>query len=435
MVACHLQLPALVEAPLGATECRMSGARVEVRRRDARGTGIKPVLYLVGLVLVTTAAMMLLPMLVDLSFGNRDWQAFAIAAAIAAVGGCGLVAACRGSLNAGFTLRQAFLLTPLSWFSVAAVSALPFFFSDYGTVSGSLPDAVFEAVSGITTTGATVIVGFNDAPPGLLLRRALLRMGGWHHRRASPSCQRSVLAAAPSAESRIGPKNHAACRSARRSVRSIGVALAAVVYWLVGMPVRRHCTLTSIATGGYSTSDSSFGAWEANGIQWFGAVFMLAGSIPFVLYVRAVAGEARALWDRQIKTFLALLVVVIVLLGLWLTLSGQYAIEPAFRHAAFNVVSVVTTTGFATTDYTLWGNAIVGVFFGLTFIGGCTVRRPAGSRSSVSRCWPSCCRPTSSACFILAASSRGRMVIGCSMTTWSDRWWRSSRCSFCATRR
>src|SRR5699024_9120275 len=129
--------------------------------------------------------------------------------------------------------------------------------------------------------------------------------------------------------------------------------LAALVYWLAGMrpfDAIAHA-LTSISTGGYSTSDSSFGAWEENGIQWFATAFMLAGSIPFVLYVRFVAGEIKAFWDQQVKTMLAFIGTVTIVLALCLIFAGQYDLEPAFRHAAFNVVSVVSTTGYATADY------------------------------------------------------------------------------------
>src|SRR5690606_25382015 len=117
---------------------------------------------------------------------------------------------------------------------------------------------------------------------------------------------------------------------------------------------------------------ASFGAWDANGIQWFATLFMLSGTIPFVLYVRFVAGDHRAFWDRQVRTLSAFLVITILLVSGWLYISGTYTLEAAFRHAAFNIVSWVTTTGYATTDYTVWGNAMVGVFFGLTFVGGCT---------------------------------------------------------------
>lgn len=344
--------------------------------------GMRPVLYLIGLVLLSTAGMMLFPMAVDIYYANQDWQSFAAASGLSAVIGYAFIYGGRKSLNAGLTLRQAFLLTPLSWLSVAAVSALPFFFSDYGIVSRSAADSFFEAVSGITTTGATVISGLEQAPPGMLLWRALLQwMGGI-------GIIATAIAILPALG--IGGMQLFRTESSDRSekvmprVRQIATAiggvylglttLAALTYWLAGMQpfdAVAHA-LTSIATGGYSTSDGSFGTWEANGIQWFAAAFMLSGSIPFVLYVRFIAGDRKAIWDRQVRTMLGFLALVILLLGSWLALSGQYAVEPAFRHAAFNVVSVVTTTGYATADYMLWDNAAIGLFFGLMFVGGCT---------------------------------------------------------------
>ena len=344
--------------------------------------GIKPVLHLTGLVLLATAATMVFPMIVDIYYRHADWQAFAAAAMVSAVIGGLLVRYSRKSLKTGLTLRQSFLLTPLSWVSVAAVSALPFFFSDYGAVSNSLADAVFESVSGITTTGATVISGLEDAPPGILLWRALLQwMGGI-------GIIATAIAILPALG--IGGMQLFRTESSDRSekamprVRQIAgtialvyaclTVLAFVVYWLAGMRPFDALThaMASISTGGYSTSDASFAAWDENGIQWFATLFMLSGTIPFVVYVRLIAGEGAALWDRQVRTLLAFLAVVVTIVGLWLTLSGQYALEPAFRYAAFNVVSVVTTTGFASADYTLWGNWAVGLFFGLMFVGGCT---------------------------------------------------------------
>ncbi|MHA6687286.1 TrkH family potassium uptake protein [Mesorhizobium sp. A556] len=348
----------------------------------ASGFGIRPILFLIGWVQIATAGMMMFPMLVDIYCGSPAWQAFAVASVLSASIGASLTFKNRNSLRAGLTLRQAFMLTPLSWFSVAAVSAMPFFFSDYGIVSHSLANSVFEAVSGITTTGATVIAGLDDAPPGLLLWRAILQwMGGI-----------GIIATAIAILPALGiggmqlfrtessDRSEKAMPRVRQIAKTIGTIylgltlLATLTYWLAGMRLFDAVThaLTSISTGGYSTSDDSFGAWEANGIQWFATAFMLAGSIPFVLYVRLVAGDHMALWDRQVRTMLTFLALVILLIGLWLALSGQYAIEPAFRHAAFNVVSVVTTTGYATVDYTAWGNVAIGIFFGLTFIGGCT---------------------------------------------------------------
>ncbi len=356
--------------------------QADVSRVPMSVPGIRPILFLVGWMLLATAAMMLFPMFVDIYYRSSDWRAFAIACVLSASIGGLLTHKGRRSLKTGLTLRQAFMLTPMSWFSVAAVSALPFYFSDYGIVSHSLSDAVFEAVSGITTTGATVISGLDDAPPGLLLWRALLQwMGGI-----------GIIATAIAILPALGiggmqlfrtessDRSEKAMPRVRQIAMTIGAvyfgltSLATLTYWLAGMQLFDAVAhaLTSVATGGYSTSDSSFGHWEANGIQWFATVFMLSGSVPFVLYVRFIAGDRKALWDRQVRTLLAFVGFVILLVGLWLVLSGKYDIEPAFRHAAFNVVSVVTTTGYATTDYSTWGNVAIGVFFGLTFVGGCT---------------------------------------------------------------
>ena len=350
--------------------------------RPISAPGLKPVLHFIGLALMATSGMMLFPLATDLWFDHADWRAFAIAAVLAALTGltCALIS--RGSLHAGLTLRQAFIVTPLSWASVTAFSALPFYLSDYGNVSGNLANSVFEAVSGITTTGATVMSGLDHAPPGMLLWRGLLQwMGGI-----------GIIAAAIAILPALGIggmqlfRTESSDRSdkAMPRVRQIAAAIVfvylgltvicALVYWLCGMKpfdALVHA-LTSIATGGNSTTDSSFGAWDKNGIQWFATLFMLSGSVPFILYVRFLSGDRLAFFDRQVKSYLTGLVFIIGVLGLGLFLTGQYDLEPAFRFAAFNVVSVVTTTGYASTDYTLWGNAAVGLFFGLTFVGGCT---------------------------------------------------------------
>ena len=344
--------------------------------------GARPVLYLIGLVLLATAGMMLIPMTVDLALGFQDWKAFALSSLGGGIlGGC-LVHFLRGSLGGGLSLRQAFLLTPLSWFSVAALSAVPLWLTPFGATSGDATNAFFEAMSGITTTGSTVISDLESAPPGLLTWRALLQwMGGI-----------GIIAIAIAVLPALGiggmqlfrtessDRSDKVLPKVRQIAAAIGsvylgiTALAAATYWLQGMTVFEAIlhSLTTISTGGYSTSDSSFGNWEANGIQWSGALFMLAGGIPFVLYVRVLAGDRRALFDSQVRRFVLFLLAVTIVAGTALLVLGRYEVEAAYRYAAFNVVSVVTTTGYATTDYTLWGNAFVALFFGLTFVGGCT---------------------------------------------------------------
>src|SRR5690554_5727749 len=240
--------------------------------------------------------MMLFPVFVDLYYQNRDWQAFLVSSLLAASIGGILAYNNRGSLLAGVSVRQAFMLTLLSWLSVATAGAMPFYFAEYGSVSGNITNSFFESVSGITTTGATVISGLHEAPPGMLLWRAILQwMGGI-------GIIATAIAILPALG--IGGMQLFRTESSDRSekamprVRQIAgtialvyaclTVLAFVVYWLAGMRPFDALThaMASISTGGYSTSDASFAAWDENGIQWFATLFMLSGTIPFVVYVR-----------------------------------------------------------------------------------------------------------------------------------------------------
>jgi trk system potassium uptake protein TrkH len=342
---------------------------------------LRPVFHLVGRMLLALSAFMTLPMAADLVVDHRDWQAFLLSAVVTLVCGAGLTLATRCRLSGGLTLRQAFVLTPLAWSTIALFGALPLYISDYAQLKDNFTNAFFESMSGLTTTGATVIVGLDGAPPGVLLWRGLLQwIGGF-------GIIGMAIAILPTLG--VGGMQLFRTESSDRSekvmprVREIALAISSiylgftvlcgVLYWLAGMTPFEAMVhaMTTVSTAGFSTSDSSMGNFGP-AAQWIGTVFMIAGAIPFVLYVRLLRGERDGLRDRQVRTFLVFLLVVILGMTAWLFASGRYGLEEAFRHAAFNVVSVVTTTGYATTDYTLWGNAAIGIFFGLAFVGGCT---------------------------------------------------------------
>lgn len=343
---------------------------------------LRPLAALLGWMLLAEATLMLLLSLADLRLTHSDWKVFAISSGITGLAGAALLLPNRHAATVGLNLRQAFLLTPLSWTTVALFGALPLFLSDYNQLEGSFTNAFFEAVSGLTTTGSTVIVGLDLAPPGILLWRALLQwMGGI-------GIIGAALAILPALG--VGGMQLFRTESSDRSdklmpnVRQIALAISATyigltllcmaVYGLLGMTPFEAMVhgLTTLSTGGYSTSDSSMGGWDIPALHWAATGFMLAGGIPFVLYVRLMRGERTALFDQQVRTFLAVLGVVILGITSWLFLTNRYDLPDALRFAAFNTVSVVTTTGYATTDYSLWGNVIIAVFFGLTFLGGCT---------------------------------------------------------------
>jgi trk system potassium uptake protein TrkH len=350
----------------------------------------RPVLHLTGRMLVALSAAMLLPAAADGLAGNPDWRAFLLGSPITFACGAGLVYATRCRLTGGLTVRQAFLLTPLAWTTLVLFGALPLYISDYAQLKDSFTNAFFESMSGLTTTGATVIVGLDTAPPGILLWRALLQwLGGI-------GIIGVAIAILPALG--VGGMQLFRTESSDRSekamprVREIATAivliyvgltvLCGVAFWLVAMTPFEALVhaLTTVSTAGFSTSDSSMGQWNSPVLHWLATLFMLSGAIPFVLYVRLFQGQRDALRNSQVWVLLGFLALVITGLATWLVITGRYGAADALRFAAFNVVSVVTTTGYATTDYSLWGNVAVGVFFGLMFVGGCTGSTSGGMK-------------------------------------------------------
>ena len=343
---------------------------------------IRPVLALVSSMLLALSALMLLPALAEVLTAGDEWHGFALCAGLTALAGVLLRRATAGSLDGGLSLRQAFLLTPLAWATVALFAALPMVFLRHDGLYGSFTHAVFEAVSGLTTTGATVLSGLDDAAVGLLLWRALLQWIG------GIGIIATAIAILPALS--VGGMQMFRTESSDRSDKVLprarqisaaigGIYLGLTVVWIVGYRIAGMgwfdalCHgLTTISTAGFSTRDASLAAFDLPLVHWWAVLGMIVGAMPFVLYVRLVNRDWTALRDSQARTLLWLLLAVVLVLAASLWLSGRYDAEAALRHAAVNVVSVVTTTGFASSDYTLWGNAATGLFFGLMFIGGCT---------------------------------------------------------------
>jgi trk system potassium uptake protein len=363
---------------------------VEISRAVWSPPKIRPVLYLIGNLLMVLAISMLLPAIADAVVRNPDYMAFLVSGGLTFACGAVMTYTTHSEVKSDLTIRQAFILTPLSWMTIALFAALPLYFSDYGQFRNSFTNAFFESISGITTTGSTVIVGLDDAPPGVLLWRSLLQwLGGI-----------GIIATAIAIFPALGVggmqlfRTESSDRSekvmprVRQVTKAIGyvylalTAACALAYWAAGMTAfEALChALTTISTGGYSTSDSSMGHWNNPALHWLATLFMLSGAIPFVLYMRLASGSYEALRNSQLLSLLGFLAAVITLAAAWLLYEGKYGVEEAFRHAAFNIVSVVTTTGFATVDYSLWGNVAIGVFFGLLFVGGCTGSTAGGMK-------------------------------------------------------
>jgi len=343
----------------------------------------RPLLFITGLLMAALAAMMLIPAAVDWATGDSNWQEFLGAAFLTGFVGVGLSLSNRvADLEVG--VRQVFVLTAMIWLVIATFGALPLYFSDLGL---SYTDAFFEAMSGITTTGSTVISGLDSAPIGVLLWRALLQwLGGIGiivmAIAVLPALQVGGMQLFRMESSESSEKAFPRVAQLAVGITSIYVVLTAVCatsLWVAGMTGFESIahSMTTIATGGFSTSDQSIGHFNSSSIDWIVVVFMILGSLPFVLYLEAVRGRANALWkDSQVQWFLAIIAFCAIAIALWQILANDVAPYESIRRSTFNVISIITGTGFSTANYYLWGSFAVTCFFLFMFIGGC-----AGSTS------------------------------------------------------
>jgi trk system potassium uptake protein len=341
---------------------------------------LRPILVALGTLLIILALFMVPPMVADIAAGHPDWQVFMAAGAVTLFVGVSLILMNQGYAHAELTSRHAFLMVAMVWVVVTAFAALPLAFSELDL---TLADAVFEAMSGITTTGSTVIVGLDVAPPGILLWRAILhwlggigiivmgvailpmlRVGGMQLVRAESSdLSEKILPRAAQIASAIG------------LIYFTLTVLCAAIYYMAGMvpfEAAAHA-MSSIATGGFSTRDASIGAFASAPIEGISIVFMILGSLPFVLYIQATNGQLRPLFtDAQVRWFFGITITFVLAIALWLVMVQGVPPHEALRQSAFNIVSIITTTGYASSDYALWGTFPVAALFFLMCVGGCT---------------------------------------------------------------
>ncbi|SHO62776.1 trk system potassium uptake protein TrkH [Pseudoxanthobacter soli DSM 19599] len=340
---------------------------------------LRPTLYITCFFTLVMAAAMLIPAAVDLYDRHLDWQVFvASAAVVAGLSILGIVATRHPMPR--FTVRFGFLMTTVLWVVTAIVCALPFYFSE---VRITFAEAVFESMSGLTTTGSTILVGLDRLPRGILLWRAMLqgiggigiiaiglflfpflRIGGMQLFRTESSDRSDKIMP------RMIQITAALC-----GIYLGLIFLCAFAYAVLGMTPFDAIThaLATVSTGGVSTHDASFGAFDSPAILWVASFFMMTGGVPLILLIGLAFHRRTALFrDVQVRTFFGIIVFSSLALALWRWWGDQHGFFDALTHATFNVVSVVTTTGFVSQDYTVWGPLSVGIFFFLTFVGGCS---------------------------------------------------------------
>lgn len=343
---------------------------------------LRPIGYVIGLLVAALGCAMLLPMAVDLYAGNRNWMAFLESAIITVFTGGLIAQSCANADHRGLTIQQTFILTTFVWLALPLFGALPFYF---GATQASPTDAFFEAMSALTTTGATVFSGLGDLPVGInIWRGALQWLGG---------IGIIVVAMVFLPELRVGGMQifrsesfdtfgkilpRATEISSKISVIYISITAAAIIAYLAcglsGMDAFMHA-MTTVSTGGHSNYDASFSALPA-AAEYVAVVFMIAAALPFVRYVQLISGDNLALLrDAQIRGFLIILAVGVAAVTMWLWSQGGFS-EEALRKALFNVTSVMTGTGYSSADYMQWGSFPIAVIFFIGLVGGC-----AGSTS------------------------------------------------------
>ena len=349
---------------------------------------LRPVLLVIGILLTSLGCAEMLPAIYDLSLGNGHWDVFAVSGTITLFFGIVMTLA-SGGHTGNISIRQAFVLTAGSWVALTAFGAIPFVLSP--ALEMSYTDAFFEAMSGITTTGSTVMNGLDKAPPGILLWRGelqwigglgvivmavailpILKVGGMQFFRVeSFDTSGKIL---PRATQISG---------ALTLVYVILTAICAAAYNLAGMnrfDAVVHA-MTTVATGGYSNHDASIGHFDSLNIELIAITFMILGSLPFLLYVKMLQGHRLSLIkDAQVIGFFKILAAVIFLAWTAQATSGHEPGLLEMRDAAFSVISIMTGTGYVTVDYAAWGAFSISLFFIVMFIGGCSGSTSCGMK-------------------------------------------------------
>lgn len=350
-------------------------------RSDIESMGLlHPIFLVLSFVLMLTAAMTLPSLLLATSAPEPVLNAFLFTAVACAV--CSLIGFIF-TLGRRFevTSMQLYLITVSSWCLFAVLGALPMYI---GIPTLSFTDAFFESMSGITTTGSTVLMGLDTMPHSLLLWRAVLQWVG--------GIGIIMLGIAILPFLRIGGMRLFSTESsdwsgkslprAQSLIRNIGIVyisislLACLSYHLAGMGLFDAVVhaMSTVSTGGFSNYDASVGYFgDDPAILWVGSLFMLLGALPFGLYVSALHDKPEALWrDSQVRGFLSFVALVVLVLSTERVLHSDLSFFSAMTHATFNIVSIITTTGYVSEDFTLWGSYAVVVFFYLMFVGGCS---------------------------------------------------------------
>ena len=337
----------------------------------------KTVFFTLGILQVILGLAMIIPIIIQFIYNELD-SSFISSGIITIIFGI-LFFLSNLDHDKKLNLPQAFLLTALSWLSIAVFGSLPFIFSN---LELNITDAFFESMSGITTTGSTIITNLNVAPKSILLWRAILQWLGGIGIIVMAITLMPIMNVGGMQLFKISSNDTAEKilpKSKEISLRlifiySILTFSCAFFYKIFGMNFFDSLThsMTTIATGGFSNYNQSIGYFDSILIETTAMIFILLGSLPFIAYLKFLNGNKKIFFsDTQIKTFFKVVFFSIIILFIYLLILNQSLLEISIRSVAFNVISILTGTGYVTKDFNQWGDFPLIFFLILMFIGGC----------------------------------------------------------------
>jgi len=339
----------------------------------------RPLFFITGLVLSKMAVFMYFPMILAFYYNTLGGIEFFSSIVITHIASIFFLYIGDEKKRSHLGVREMFLLTTGVWVLASLFAALPFVFIEHI----SYTDAFFETMSGITTTGSTVLHGLDTMHPSILLWRSILQwLGGVGFIVMGvailPFLNVGGMRLFQTESSDWSDKAESKTRRVALDILLVYIALTILCYigyrfsGMGNFDAVNHA-MTTISTGGYSTSDSSMGHFSTFA-HWNAIVFMFLGGVPFLLLIRTVNQKSLTpLWqDAQIRGFLKLVLGCALSLSIYLIFTGQFSWPDAIRLSLFNVVSVVTTTGFGLDDFLTWGDFSLVIFFGLLFTGACS---------------------------------------------------------------
>jgi len=341
-------------------------------------TSNKTVFFIIGSLLIILGLFMLVPYWVQIFYEENSHSFLSSSFITILIGVLFVLANLQNEYQ--LNLKQTFLFSTFAWIAVAGFGSLPFIFSN---LDFSISDSFFESMSGITTTGSTVITNLDNSPKSILMWRAIMQwLGG---------VGIIVMAITVLPLLKVGGmqlfKIESSDRPEKILPRTSQVAFiiistyliltfcCAFFYKILGMNLFDSIAhaMTTIATGGFSTHNDSIGYFKNSNIEIIATIFIILGSIPFITYLKFAKGNKKVFFqDVQIRGLVYLFLLSTLIMFLYLLFNNENIdLIEKIRVASFNVVSILSGTGYVTNDFSLWGKFPLIFFLFLMFIGGC----------------------------------------------------------------